>query len=277
MPNSSLISRSYFRRFVLSLWLLTLPLFARADALDGAVFMLGLLAAVAGIAAFGIVLIVLAYYRSQSRILQLLNGGLTGASLLIGGLWAKVFSSTSTSFFYDVNPFLDFVFPLAAWLGSVNLARREERHVYRLCWLGVAVFAAQLLLAPILHLALRSALGAQLDLNGGGATMIRWAANMLLSFGIWWMVITQVQRWRPLQCNQPRQMLVAPTLEAGISFLYSFLSVWLTLGPDVRITDPGQFIISLLGYGVLSWALGVWVMWLNQKQQAKAPAEPTDY
>lgn len=267
-----LASSPSVRRFGLLLPLLLLPLLARADALDGVVVLFELLAVVAGVALLGVGLTLLAYFRPQSRGLQILNGIGVGLNLLLGLLWEQVFShSSSAGIFGGFNPFLNLAVPLALWLGGVKLARRETRPVRRLVWVAAAVFGAQMLAGPLLRLLLWNTL-VTAAFAGGGLRWVWWAVSMALAFGVWWMVLEQVQRHWRLDWHEPRLWLLAPALEVGFSILYSFTTIILSMEEGSELVAMGEFVASLLGFGVLGWAVGVLAVWLNQRRYAAAAA-----
>ncbi|RYU83714.1 hypothetical protein [Hymenobacter persicinus] len=269
MPSFS----AFGRRFGVFLLLLLTPLLARADALDGAMLMFEILAVVAGLALFGVVLTLLAYFRPESRVLQLLNGIGFCLSLLLGLLWDQVFnSSTSSNLFGGFNPFLGAAVPLALWLGGVTLARREMRPRRRVVWVAAAVFGAQMLLSPLLRTLLWSVVGPAVFVSGG-LSWVWWAISLLLSFAVWWLVLEQAQRHWRLDWHEPRQWLLAPALEAVFSFLLSLTSVFSSLGEGAELASWGQFVATLLGYGMLGWAVGVLAVKLNQQRYAAADVE----
>lgn len=268
-----LSSSGYARRFGLVAFLLSLPLLARADALDGLGILFELLAIVAGIAVGGFVVTLLAYFRPQSRGLRVLNYVLVGLNVLLGVLWEQVFSrSSSIPFFQDFNPFLSLSVPLAVWLGSVSLARQEEKPLRRLGWVSIAVFGAQLLLNPLVQRLVWSSVDRQAYV-GGGIFWLGWVVNLLVSFACWWVVLEQVQQQWQLGWQSVRPRLVAPALEAGLSLLFNFASLRLLLEPGARLVDPRQYFTSLVTGTVLGWAVGVLAIWLNQRRY-EAPAGP---
>ena len=228
MPASSL----YARRFSLLFLLLSVPLLARADALDGAMLFVELLAAVAGVALLGVVLTLLAYRRPHSNVLRVLNYIGVGLSLLAGILWEKLFSSSAlNSVFLGFNPFLSLSVPLAIWLGGVTWARQEEKPLRQLVWVAVAVFGAQQLLNPLVQRLVWSAVS-RAEYTSGGISWLAWAISLLVSFACWWLVLGQVQQRWQLGWQALRPRLLAPAVEAGISLAYSFALLLLTLGDD---------------------------------------------
>ncbi|TGE20384.1 hypothetical protein E5K00_20505 [Hymenobacter aquaticus] len=266
-----LVSSSSVRRLGLLLFLLLMPLLTRADALDGAMLMLELLAAVAGIALTGVVLTVLAYARPQSRALRVLNYVVAGLNIVLGMLWEQVFSRSALDpIFLGINPFLSVAVPLALWLGGVTWAREEQKPLRQLVWVSVAVFGAQLLINPVVQQLMWSVVG-QGTYTSGGISWLGWGLSLLLSFACWWLVLEQVQRQWQLGWQAMRPRLLAPALEAGFGLVFSIVSVLMMLGPGDQLANPGSYWTSLLGGAVLSWAVGVLAVWLNQRRYA-APA-----
>ncbi|UOQ54500.1 hypothetical protein [Hymenobacter cellulosivorans] len=261
-----LIPSGYARRFSLVVFLLTIPLLARADALSGLEIFFQLLAIVAGIALAGFVVTLLAYFRPQSRGLQILNYVLVGLNLLLGLLWEQLFSrSSDIPIFGEFNPFLSLAVPLAVWLGAVRLARREEKPLRRLLWVSVAVFATQLLLNPLVQHLVWSTVDRQAYISGGVFWLGR-VVNLLVSFACWWAVLEQVQQQWQLGWQALRPRLLAPALEAGFGLVYSLGSVLLILESGARLADLGQYFVSLLTGTVLGWAVGALAIWLNQRR-----------
>jgi hypothetical protein len=265
---------AHARRLGLLLLLLTVPLLARADALDGALLMVELLAAVAGIALLGVVFTVLAYLRPRSRSLQVLNVVGLVVSVLLGVLWAQIFSrSGSSSMLLGFNPFLGMAVPLGLWLGGVRRAQGAGQPLPRMLWVVAAVLGAQHLLAPLVQMLLLQVLDVSLF---GPLRWLWWGIQMLLAFGCWWLVLEQVQQQGPLGWQVPRERMLAPAIAVGLGVAYSFFSVVLTMGEGAELAAPAEFLLSLLGFGALGWAVGVLAVWLNQRRYALPvpPPEP---
>lgn len=266
-----------YRHASVLLFLLLTPLLARADALDGVALMLQILAAVVGVALLGIGLTLLAYFRPQSRLLQVLSGVGLATNLFIGVLWQQVFSGVTSlsGILQGYNPFLSLAVPLGLWLGGVTWARRETRPGRRLVWVVVAVFGANLLLAPLLYLLLWNVLGLG-NLMVGGLRWGLWVLDLALLFGTWWLVLEQAQRHWRLDWHTPRLWVLAPALETGLGILYSFTTVFLSMGRGGELAEPGQFLASLLGFGVVRCAVSVLAMWLNQRRYSRSAPVPEE-
>jgi|GEM_PF-3362772 len=261
------LSRLQVRRLGVVFLLLAVPGSAQADALDGVTVMFELLAAVTGVAVANVAFTLWAYLRPQVSAVQWVNRVLVILSLLLGAGWEKVFSGNQLHPFSGINPFLGVAVPLAVWLGAVSWARQATTPERQVVWVGVAVFGAQLLLSPLLNMVLRSALGGFLK---SGYLWLWWLVSLPLAFGVWWLVLEQVQHRRPLGWHQTPRVLQAPAIEAVLSILYSFFSIMLTLGPGAQLSGLSQFAATMLGYALLGWAVGVAAIWFNQRRRALA-------
>jgi hypothetical protein len=234
------------------------PLLAHADALDGAFFMLQLLAAVGGLALLGMVFSVLAYSRPNSNALQVSNYLVNGLGLLVGLFWMLLFKR-------GTNPFLMLSIPFAAWLGAVTKATRETEARARMWWVAVAVAGATVSLGTVLNLVTRWLLPGMSALLYGGSAF-RWLFGMGVLFGTWWMVLAQAQRKQPLGWQQ-RSILLVPVWATLLSSAYSYLPIMpLLLESQSDLRWLLQAVGSLLMYGLASWNVGALAVWLNQRR-----------
>ena len=253
------------RRILLpALGLLSLcPLLAHADALDGAFFILQLLAVVWGIALLGMILSALEYRRPTSRALK--NGSLlvNGLGLLIGLVWMLVFSqsnSFNSSGIGEVNPFLTLSIPFAAWLGAATRATTTLDERTRRWYVAVALAGATMSLNMLLNYLLRWLLPEVLIFNGGFGS--RWLLGLVLQFGAWWLVLTQVQRLHPLAWR-PSEILLVPLWVLLLSTAYGYLPILpLLLQAKIDLV----WLLPIARYGCVSWGVGVLVLWLRQRR-----------
>lgn len=243
--------------------LLLSPQLAHADALDGAYMMLQLLAAIWGLALLLMLFSLLAYWRPASRVLRRLNYVGIGLSLVLG-LAGAIFLESASSETLGLgasNPFLRLSLPLAAWLGGANWATFATTRRARE-W-AVAVAAAGAL--PVVHTLLNMAtswvppLGLSFGAVGAGVATL---GNLLLTAGIWWVVLQQAQRRQPLGWHDWRPVLLVPALTAGLLLAYAYLP---RLG-DMDLQWLGIILLSIVQSGLLSYAAGAVIIWLNQRR-----------
>lgn len=253
------------RRAGLVAGLLLLPLLARADALDGAVMMLEILAALYGLALVTVVVVVLAYRKPGQRGLQVAQAVLLLLCLLLGLLWEQVFNSpTSLSGF--LNPFLLGCLPVGAWLNGLTLARRAQHDNARLGWLAVAIIGLSSLLALF-----TSVLRLAPDIFYAMLAMgLQWIFFLGTSLAGWWLVLGQAESSPQLSAAVRRDWWRLPAVAAGVGVAYELVVMLLpTLWPatyDGRSyrLSWSSLLVSMLTTGGIIWAVGVLALRLKR-------------
>lgn len=89
--------------------------------------------------------------------------------------------------------------------------------------------------------------------------------SLLLSVGIWWLVLGQAQRRPPLGWQQLPTIVGVSALATSLSTPYGYLSILPYLG-DLDASWLGQALLSFLTYGRVSCAVGALAIWLNQRR-----------
>ncbi|TDN36475.1 hypothetical protein E4631_18875 [Hymenobacter sp. UV11] len=250
--------------------LLLSPLLARADALDGAFMMLKLLAAVWGLAFLLMLFSLLAYRQPASQPLRLLNYVGVGLSVLLGLAWLFVFSrgqsAGSISGFGDANPFLSLSLPFAAWLGGAHYAATATQPRARQWGVAVAVAGAQPTISALLSLATRWLMPAAINFGLVGLAYVWWLVGLLVSVGVWWLVLGQAQRRQPLGWHEWRPILLVPVLATVLSTVYTYLQFLVLAQGEMDLQWLGQAVLSFFTYGLVSCAVGALAIWLNQRR-----------
>lgn len=252
--------------------LLLCPLLAHADALDGALFMLEILAAVWGFALFGMGLSALAYWRPSSRALAASSYAMNGIGVLLGLIWEQVFSRDNgggVPFFGDLNPFLTISLPFAVWLWAANKVAYRTGPQASTWGVALALVGASFSLNSGLFWAMRGLFSDSL-FEVYGTIYWQWLMGPAILFGIWWLVLRQVQRVRPLGWPA-RAIWLVPVQGLLLSTAWGYLPLLPRL-PAITMA-PG-WLIQLLGHGLLSCGVGALAIWLNQRRYPVATPEP---
>ena len=251
--------------------LLLCPSLAHADALDGAFFMLEILGVVWGIALLGMLFSTLAYLKPNSRTLAISSYVVNGLGLLLGLLWALVFSrDNGTLSGIGANAFFTFSVPLAVWLWAANKVACRTTSPANSWLVALAVVGASSFLTAGLFWGMRWVLPAA-ALEVFGATYWQWLVGPAILLGIWWLVLRQVQRFRPLGWA-PQAVWLVPAQVLLLSALWSYLPV-LSMLPEIEVGDL-RWLFQLLGHELLSYGIGVLALWLNQRQYQLAIESP---
>ena len=178
--------------------LLFCPFLAHADALDGSLFMLEILAAVWGIALLCMLFSTLAYLKPNSRTLAISSYIVNGLGLLLGLFWALLFSrDNGTLAGIGANPFSTFSVPFAVWLWAANKVVCRSASQASTWMVALAVMSASSFVNAGLFWLMRWLLPSS-GLEVFGTIYWQWLAGPALLLGIWWLVLRQVQRFRPL-------------------------------------------------------------------------------
>lgn len=248
------------------------PLLAHADALDGAFFILQLLTAVWGLALLGMVFSVLAYLRPRSRSLEISNYVVNGFCLFLGLAWLLVFSQGSggsTSQLGEMNPYLRMTVPFAVWLWAANKVAYRSQPSASTWWVATAVVAATLALNTLLFGLMRWLLAGSLHAVYGG-TIWPWLLSPAIVFGIWWLVLRQVQRVQPLRWPA-RAVWLVPAQALLLSTACGYLPLLPVLS---QLVWDLNWLTQSLRHGLLSFGVGAVAIWLNQRRHQLAPEAP---
>lgn len=248
--------------------LLLCPTLAHADALDGALLVLEVLAAMWGIALLGMLFSTLAYLKPNSRTLAISSYVVNGLGLMLGLLWAQVFSRGALSGLGE-NPFFMCSVPLAVWLWAANKVAYRTTPPASTWLVALAVVGASCFLIGGLFWGLRWLLPDATTKLFGSAYW-QWLLDPALLFGTWWLVLRQVQRFRPLGWA-PQAMWVAPAQVLLLSTVWSYLPILSVLS---QIEVDARWFTQLLGYSLPSYGVGVLAIWLNQRQRPPAVELP---
>lgn len=250
------------------------PTLARADALDGAFMVIEVVAAIWGLALLLMLFSLLAYQRPASPTLRVLNLVGIGISLLLGAaglvITNKMGASGSLLGLGVVNPFVSLTLPLAAWLGGASHAATATQPRAREWGVAVAVAGARLLASTLLNLALGWLLLGSLGL--ASYPYVQWGLGLLVSLGVWWLVLGQAQRRQPLGWRQWPVILRVAALATLLGVAYNYLPFLIYAGALDKQWF-GQVIGSLLTYSLLGWAVSVLAIWLHQRR-SRAGAQP---
>lgn len=253
----------------LALGLLLSPLLAHADALDSVALVLEMIAALWGFALLALLFSLLAYLHPASRSRQLTNYVLVGLSILLGLGWLRLFGRSAGGGglnFWAFNPFLTLVIPCAAWLGGANKAAHATRPSARRWGVALAVVGAQLLASTVLSVAMRWLLPYFWGRRAGeGYSPGQWVLSLLVSVGIWWLVLGQAQRRQPLGWQQLPIIVGVSALATILSALYGYLPILPYLG-ELDAQWLGQAAQSFFTYGLVSCAVGALAIWLQQRR-----------
>jgi hypothetical protein len=241
--------------------LLLCPTLAHADALDGAMLMLEVMAAIWGIALLGMLFSVLAYLKPSSRTLAISSYVVNGLGLMLGLLWAQVFSRGAQSGLGE-NPFFMLSVPLAVWLWAANKVAHRTTPRASTWLVALAVVGASSFLIAGLFWGIRWLLP---DATGEifGAAYWQWLVGPALHFGTWWLVLRQVQRLRPLEWL-PSAMWLVSAQALLLSTVWSYLPI---LGVLSHIEVDPSWLAQLLAHNLIGYGVGVLAIWLNQRQR----------
>ena len=254
--------------------LLFSPLLASADSFSegGYAVLVFALVVVAAVPLLLIILALLAYWFSGSKAWQTANAVGLVISLVAGALWAELARQPSSlAVFFHFNPFWQLSAPVAAWLGGMVQARADVRPWWRLGWVALAVVGARQLLGAFqqlgfIVLAAHQQGTTQLALQ---AVMLQ-VLNLVLSFGVWLLVLWQVQRQHPLHWHDADQ-LAAPAVVAAAGLGLALAGFLRT--PSLR---DSMFTPAILGtfllWAVLGFGIGALAIWLDQRRRY-APAK----
>jgi hypothetical protein len=250
--------------------LLFCPFLAHADALDGALFMLEILAAVWGIALLCMLFSVLAYLKPNARTLAISSYVVNGLGLLLGLFWALLFSrDNGTLAGIGANPFSTFSVPFAVWLWAANKVACRSTSQASTWLVALGVVSASSFVNAGLFWLMRWLLPSS-GLEAFGTIYWQWLAGPALLLGIWWLVLRQVQRFQPLGWL-PQAMWLVPAQALLLGTVWSYLPVLSVLSQ--MVVDLRWF-AQLLGHSLLSYGIGVLALWLNQRQHQLAAESP---
>jgi hypothetical protein len=251
--------------------LLLCPGLAHADALDGALLMLEIMAAVWGVALLGMLFSALAYWKPNSRTLAISSYVVNGMGLLLGLAWELVFNRISSGgpFGVGLNPFLSISVPLAVWLWAANkIAYRSQPQAST--WMAaLAVAGASSFVNAGLFGLIRWLLpSAYIEVFG--TVFWRWLVGPAILFGVWGLVLRQGQRVQPLRWL-PRAVWVAPAQALLLGTVWSYLSVLPMLA---QLAVDLDWFTQVAGHSLLSYGIGALVIWLNQRRPQPASESP---
>lgn len=244
------------------------PYLAHADALDGAVFMLEILAVLWGFALLGMGLSALAYWKPNSRALAASSYAVNAVGLLLGLVWEQVFSRDNGGgipFFGDLNPFMAVSVPLAVWLWAANKVAYRTQPQAGTWGVALALVGASFFLNQGLFWALRWLLFGSL-FEVYQTVYWQWLVGPMVLFSVWWLVLRQLQRFQPLGWSSQAVWLV-PVQALLLSTALGYLPL-LPLLP--RIAMDQRWLTQLVGHGLLSYAMGVLALRLNQQRYQRA-------
>ncbi|MCR5887766.1 hypothetical protein LRS06_08230 [Hymenobacter sp. J193] len=253
--------------------LLLLPGMAHADALDGAMLMLEIMAGLYGLAGLAIVVIVLAYRWSQYTWLRWVSWVLTGVAVLLGLWWQRVFGHSSAAIsFLIVNPFLGFCLPLALWLNAVWYARRAYADWPRALGIAVGVLGLSMILGQTLSLGMMGA-GMVGAAGMGIYAVLGWILRTVLLLVGWWIVLKQVQKYEPLVWAGWPQIFFGAAVYTGVVLAYSLLSMWLQISAypesgNIALKWLTSALPTIVGQSLLSGGIGILMLWGEQRIRA---------
>lgn len=241
------------------------PALARADALDGAFMVLQLWAAIWGLALLLMLFSVLAYRQPTSPTLRVLNLVGVGISLLLAAagllIDSKMGSAGGLASLGSVNPFLNLSLPLAACLGGASHAASATESRTRQWAVAVAGAGGRITLGVLLNMGMRALLPDSLSME---YPYLYWVLGLLVSAGVWWLVMRRAQRQQPLAWQLPAILWVA-ALSAVLGTVYGYLPV-LLFASSLDTVWFSQALSSFFTYGLVNCAVSVLVIWLQQRR-----------
>ena len=245
--------------------LLFLPLLASADSFSNGVYPL-LAVALVAVAAIPLLLIMLAlraYWSSGSKAWQTANAVGLVISLVAGALWEVLSGQSSLTVVLQFNPFWQLSAPVAAWLGGMVQARADVRPRWRIAWVALAVVGARHLLGAFhqlsfMVLAAQHQAPSQLALKAAILQVLTW----ILSFGVWLLVLRQVQRQHPLNWHGADQ-LTAPAVATAVGLGLTLASFLLANSVRNNMFTPAILGTSVL-WAVIGFGIGVLAIWIDQ-------------
>ncbi|MBF9220904.1 hypothetical protein [Hymenobacter ruricola] len=229
--------------------------------------MLEVLAALWGLALLGMGLSALAYWKPNSWRLAAASYAVNAVGLLPGLVWEQVFSRDNGGgipFFGDLNPFLAASLPFAVWLWAASKVAGRTQPQASTWGVALALVGASFFLNQGLFWVLRWLLFGSL-VEVYRTVYWQWLVGPMVLFGIWWLVLRQLQRFRPLGWPA-RAVWLVPGQALLLSTALGCLPL-LSVLPRIAL-DP-RWLVQFLGHALLSYAIGVLALWLNQQRHQR--------